>query len=73
MPMFEFTCKECSRQFEDLVTLAEMEAGEVVCPACGSRRIERGFSTFATSGGDSAGGFSGGGCGSGGCGSGAFT
>ena len=72
MPMFEFTCKKCGHQFEDLVSLAELEAGEVECPACRSKRIERGFSTFATSGGDSSGGF-GGGCSGGGCGNGGFT
>lgn len=65
MPMFEFSCKKCGHQFEDLVTLAELEAGEVECPACGSKKVERGFSTFATSGGDG-GGFSAGGCGHGG-------
>ncbi len=66
--MYEFSCKKCGHQFEDLVSLAEVEAGKVKCPACGSKKIERGFSTFATSGGggSSSGGFSTGGCGSGG-------
>ena len=67
MPLYEFTCKKCGHRFEELVSLAEMEAGEVSCPSCASKRVEKGFSTFAantqTTG---AGGFSGGGCGSGG-------
>lgn len=67
MPMFEFSCKKCGHQFEDLVTLAELEAGEVDCPACGSKDVERGFSTFATSGSDP------GGSGAGGCGHGGFS
>jgi putative FmdB family regulatory protein len=67
MPLFEFTCRKCGHVFEELVTLAEIEAGDLSCPACGSKRVERGLSTFATGGGD--GGFSGGG----GCGSGGFT
>lgn len=65
--MFEFTCRKCGRQFEDLVSLAELEAGEVTCPACKSHDVERGFSTFATGGGGGPAG-----CG-GGCGTGGFT
>ncbi len=67
--MYEFSCRKCGHQFEDLVSLAEVEAGEVECPACGSKDVERGFSTFATNGGDSFGG----GYTSSGCGSGGFT
>ncbi len=69
MPLFEFTCGKCGRVFEELLSLAELEAGEVACPACKSRDVHRGLSSFATSGGDSGGG---GGCG-GGCGGGRFT
>jgi putative FmdB family regulatory protein len=54
VPIFEFTCRKCGHGFEDIVTLAEVEAGEVVCPACGSDRVERGLSTFATTSGDGA-------------------
>ncbi|PID78593.1 FmdB family transcriptional regulator [bacterium DOLJORAL78_65_58] len=68
MPLFEFTCKKCGHQFEELVTLSELNDGKLVCPACRSKRIERGFSAFAT-GGDTGGGAVGGG----GCGSGGFT
>ena len=68
MPLYEFTCKKCGHHFEELMTLSEVESGKTKCPACSSKRIERGFSSFATGGGDSLGssGFSGGGCGSGG-------
>ncbi len=68
MPLYEFTCKKCGHNFEELLTLNEVESGNMKCPACGSKRIERGFSSFATGGAGSAGGggFSGGGCGGGG-------
>ena len=66
MPLYEFTCKKCGHQFEELVSLAEMENGEVFCPACRSKRVEKGFSTFAASTDTSGGSFSGGGCGGGG-------
>ncbi len=70
MPLYEFTCKKCGHGFEELMTLSEVAAGKTKCPACSSKRVERGLSSFATSGdGLGSGGFSGGG-GGGSCGSG---
>ena len=67
MPMYEFTCRKCGHNFEELISLAELEAGKIHCPACKSKLLERGFSSFATgSGSPGAGGVSRGGCGSGG-------
>ena len=71
MPLFEFTCKKCGHNFEDLVTIADLNDGKVKCPACNSKRVERGFSAFATGGSGLGGGLVGGG--GGGCGSGGFT
>jgi putative FmdB family regulatory protein len=48
MPLYEFTCRECGAAFEDIVSLAELAAGDVRCPQCGSQKVERGFSTFST-------------------------
>ena len=69
MPLFEFQCRKCGHQFEELMSAAEATAKKVKCPACGSQRTEREFSAFATgSGGGTglAGGGLGGGCGGGG-------
>ncbi len=44
MPIYEYHCQECGRDFETLV-LKEGEA--VACPACGSRRVGRQLSCFA--------------------------
>lgn len=71
MPLFEFTCSKCGKVFEELLSLAELAAGDLECPACGAAEVTRGLSTFATSGGDGGGG--GGSCGGGGCGSGGFA
>ena len=49
MPLFEFECLACRRQFEVLVRPA---AEEVVCPQCGGRELHKLFSLFAV---DSAG------------------
>jgi putative FmdB family regulatory protein len=47
MPIYEFVCKECSKNFEDLVMSAS-RIDEVVCPACGSRQVKKKMSTFAS-------------------------
>jgi putative FmdB family regulatory protein len=68
MPLYEFTCRKCGHQFEELVGMSDLEAGKVKCPACRSKRIEKGMSSFATG---TAGAPSG--SGAGGCGAGGFT
>ena len=70
MPLFEFTCGKCGHVFEELLTLAELEAGTVACPACRSADVRRGLSSFATSGGAGDGGAP---SGCGGCGGGGFS
>ena len=67
MPMFEFVCSECGEIFEELMSRAEVEAGNVACPKCGGAKVDRRMSGFATAG-DAGGGYGGGGCGSGGSG-----
>jgi len=52
MPIYEYCCKECGRKFELLVA-SERVANEQRCPHCASDRLERLFSTFATSSGGS--------------------
>ena len=69
MPIFEFVCGGCDRHFEEIMTFAQLEAGEAVCPACGSKRVERRLSTFAASSGPASAGPACGG-GGGGCGGG---
>jgi putative FmdB family regulatory protein len=70
MPIYEFVCRDCDTQFEELTTQAEVEAGEVACPGCGGRRVAKQLSTFASTveKGAPCGRPSGAGCGSGGFG-----
>ena len=70
MPLFEFNCLKCGKVFEELLSLAELEMGDVACPACRSPEVSRGLSAFAVNGGD---GPSGGGCRGGARGSGGFS
>jgi putative FmdB family regulatory protein len=47
MPLFEFDCSECGATFEKLVRSADA-VPEVVCPACGSRKVSEKISAFAS-------------------------
>jgi putative FmdB family regulatory protein len=44
MPIFDFRCQKCGKEFERLV-LGEQE--QVSCPECESREINRLVSTFS--------------------------
>jgi putative FmdB family regulatory protein len=46
MPLFEFTCRRCGRQFETLVTGTR----RAECPACGSEELDKRYSSFGTRG-----------------------
>lgn len=45
MPIHEYTCTVCRAEFEELVRGEE----SIECPVCHEARVERRFSTFATS------------------------
>lgn len=46
MPLYEYTCAECGRDFEELVSSS---SAPVKCPSCKSDKVERKFSVFASS------------------------
>lgn len=53
MPMFEYKCLDCSREFEELAAMDELPP----CPECGSAKVEKLMSACAVqtdgpSGGD---------------------
>jgi putative FmdB family regulatory protein len=56
MPLYEFVCNKCERDFELLVRSAHWE-GEAACPHCGSKRLSKKLSVFAshTTGGSAGG------------------
>ncbi len=71
MPIYEFHCAQCERDSEILVRSTDWKNAE--CPHCGSKKLSKKFSTFASanSGGDARPGRGNGGghsCGGGGCG-----
>jgi putative FmdB family regulatory protein len=46
MPIYEYTCKSCKNNFEQLVKSIS-SAGKVNCPKCGSKETARNLSVFA--------------------------
>lgn len=60
MPMYEYRCKECGHQYEQLRRMSEADK-DLTCPRCASKIVERRISACAVGGsGSSARG--GGGC-----------
>lgn len=81
MPIFEFHCAKCQKDFESLVMGSDDESA-ICCPECGAKDVSRQMSGFSTGPGawgitpgptspmGMGGGGTGGGCGSGGGGGG---
>jgi len=49
MPLFEYRCKKCNKEFEELVRNSEEK---VCCPGCRSGKVEKKLSVFAHKSGD---------------------
>jgi putative FmdB family regulatory protein len=47
MPLFEFVCNECNQPFEELLR-STSAVDQVNCPSCGSPKIAKKISTFAS-------------------------
>ena len=47
MPLYEYHCQDCQRSFELLRRMNDDDT-DVRCPHCGSPRIERDLSAFAS-------------------------
>jgi putative FmdB family regulatory protein len=47
MPIYEYTCKDCSSQFEKFVR-SMTSTVEVRCPQCGGTHVKKGWSVFGT-------------------------
>ena len=46
MPEYEFLCHACKETFTKKLTLPEYEKGKIVCPHCGSNKVEQKMSAF---------------------------
>ena len=48
MPIYEYRCRDCRQVFQKLQPMSAGSDG-VSCPSCGSARVERQLSVFASS------------------------
>ncbi len=39
MPLYEFECNKCKHPFDKVMSIKEMEAGQIECPKCGSGEV----------------------------------
>ena len=46
MPLYGFICDDCHDDFEELV-MSSSKADDVICPSCGSRKVQRQLSLVA--------------------------
>ena len=46
MPQYEFLCKDCNQPFSKVLAIAAYEEGKIICPACGSSKVEQQLSPF---------------------------
>ena len=52
MPLFEFTCKNCKKEFEEL--LNNSDTSKVTCVKCGSKNVIKKMSAFGVKTGGNA-------------------
>ncbi len=48
MPVYEFICQKCDRDFSLVVTISEYEKKKFTCPKCKSDKVKRQISSFQT-------------------------
>ena len=67
MPIYEFRCRKCSEEFQELFYSSQVDVDQVVCPKCHAQEAEKLLSVFAsdTKGASGVPGFDGGSCGPG--------
>ena len=46
MPRYEFFCHNCQKIFSRVLSLIDYEEGDLLCPHCGSKEVERCRSAF---------------------------
>jgi putative FmdB family regulatory protein len=49
MPIYEYRCQECGKQFEMFRRFSDADSG-ILCPECASDQVRRILSSFAAGG-----------------------
>ena len=46
MPLYEYTCNDCHKNFSTVLTIDKHDHEKVKCPKCGSKKVEQQYSAF---------------------------
>jgi len=46
MPVYDYLCNDCHKEFEKVLTLNEHEKDQVTCPNCESKNVEQEAKAF---------------------------
>ena len=47
MPHYVFLCLDCNKEFTQILHIADLEKGGVVCPHCGGKRVTQEVAAFS--------------------------
>jgi putative FmdB family regulatory protein len=47
MPHYVFFCQDCNKEFSQILHIADLEKGGVVCPTCGGNRVIQAVASFS--------------------------
>jgi putative FmdB family regulatory protein len=47
MPIYEYYCETCEKEFEQILTFHEHDEGKIVCPKCGGDKVRQIAAAFA--------------------------
>ncbi len=64
MPIYEYECKDCGKEFEKIMSFSAKDIDSPECPGCQSRQTQRLISRVSSHSQGSSGGYSGSSCGS---------
>jgi putative FmdB family regulatory protein len=46
MPVYDYICNDCHKEFEIVVTLSEHDRQHIKCPKCGSKNVKQEATDF---------------------------
>jgi putative FmdB family regulatory protein len=46
MPVYDYICNDCHKEFETVLTLDEHDHEQIKCPKCGSKNVEQEVAAF---------------------------
>ena len=64
MPIYEYSCKDCGKEFEKIMSFSAKDIDSPECPGCKSHQTHRLISRVASFGANTSGGSTGSSCGS---------